>query len=198
MATSTHAAPTDAPRALGQHPEPQVHVVCPMNQGASPTKDTFSRRDQWGWQGRQSTPGLQGTLQRHHAPGPPPLWPLASTSKAQQQGSCAEGPTTSGPRPGHKQLLKPVAQNQCNRESTLRCPGYSTGDGDALLLPHRWWGVGCTLHEGRLTVYLDSKPHVLLEDATPTGHPEVPLWQHEVPHACTHMCTHTHLDTEYL
>lgn len=30
------------------------------------------------------------------------------------------------------------------------------------------------------------------------GTPEVPLQQNEVPHACTHMCTYTHLDTEYL
>lgn len=47
-------------------------------------------------------------------------------------------------------------------------------------------------------VYSDSKPHILLEDATPTGYPEVPLEQNEVPRACTHVCTHTHLDTECL
>ena len=40
------ALPTDAPRALDQYPEPQGHMVCPMNRPASPTKDTFSRRHQ--------------------------------------------------------------------------------------------------------------------------------------------------------
>lgn len=95
-----------------------------------------------------------------------------------------------------------MAQNQCNRENILRCLGYSTGDGDALLLlPRGWWGVGFILHEGRLKSLLGQQAPHLMGRCYPNRAPLRCLYSktksHVHAHTYAHILTWTQSACEY-